>query len=68
MTMADQNVPGVVLSCGCVAPAATRVPWREAMTVTGFGTLLFGGHAINLAAVSAAVPASHEVHRDPERR
>ncbi|WP_282435824.1 benzoate/H(+) symporter BenE family transporter [Mycobacterium lepromatosis] len=62
--LADQNVPGVVIMGSLTA---TRLPWREAMTVTGLGTF-FGGHAINLAAVSAAAPAFPEVHRYPERR
>ncbi|AKN15316.1 benzoate transporter [Mycobacterium haemophilum DSM 44634] len=67
VTMAAQNVPGVAI----MGSYGYRVPWRESMTVTGLGTLVgafFGGHAINLAAVSAAVPASPEAHCDPARR
>jgi benzoate membrane transport protein len=67
VTMAAQNVPGVAI----MGSYGYRVPWRESMTVTGLGTLAgapFGGHAINLAAISAAVPASTEAHRDPARR
>jgi benzoate membrane transport protein len=56
VTMASQNVPGVAVmsSYGYV------VPWRETMTVTGLGTLVaapFGGHAVNLAAITAAMAA-----------
>ncbi|GBG36007.1 benzoate/H(+) symporter BenE family transporter [Mycobacterium montefiorense] len=67
VTMAAQNVPGVAI----MGSYGYQVPWRESMTVTGLGTLAgaaFGGHAINLAAISAAVPASPEAHRDPARR
>ncbi|BBY24124.1 benzoate/H(+) symporter BenE family transporter [Mycobacterium stomatepiae] len=67
VTMAAQNVPGVAI----MVSYGYRVPWRESMTVTGLGTLAgapFGGHAINLAAISAAVPASPEAHCDPARR
>jgi benzoate membrane transport protein len=67
VTMAAQNVPGVAI----LRSFGFEVPWREAMTVTGLGTILgapAGGHAINLAAISAAVPASPEAHPDPARR
>jgi benzoate membrane transport protein len=67
VTMAAQNVPGVAI----LKSFGFEVPWREAMTTTGVGTVLgapFGGHAINLAAISAAVPASPEAHPDPARR
>jgi benzoate membrane transport protein len=67
VTMAAQNVPGVAI----VGSFGYSVPWRESMALTGTGTLLgapWGGHAINLAAISAAVPASEEAHPDPRRR
>jgi benzoate membrane transport protein len=67
VTMAAQNVPGVAI----LKSFGFEVPWREAMTATGLGTILgapAGGHAINLAAISAAVPASPEAHPDPARR
>jgi benzoate membrane transport protein len=67
VTMAGQNVPGVAV----LAAHGYRVPWREAMTVTGFGTAagaLAGGHAINLAAITASIAASPEAHPDPRRR
>jgi benzoate membrane transport protein len=67
VTMAGQNVPGVAV----MAAHGYRVPWREAMTVTGVGTAagaLAGGHAINLAAISASIAASPEAHPDPRRR
>ncbi|SDV04912.1 benzoate membrane transport protein [Microlunatus sagamiharensis] len=67
VTMASQNVPGVTV----LASFGYRTPWRPAMAVSGVGTLLgapFGGHAINLAAISAALSASPDAHPDPQRR
>jgi benzoate membrane transport protein len=67
VTMASQNVPGVAV----LASFGFKVPWREAMTVTGVGTVagaFAGGHAINLAAITAAMAASPEADPDPERR
>ncbi|GAA3552500.1 benzoate/H(+) symporter BenE family transporter [Microlunatus spumicola] len=67
VTMASQNVPGVAV----LASFGYRTPWRPAMAVTGVSTLLgapFGGHAVNLAAISAALSASPDVHPDPQRR
>ncbi|MFW0783250.1 benzoate/H(+) symporter BenE family transporter [Gordonia sp. CPCC 206044] len=67
VTMASQNIPGVAVlsSFGYVTP------WRAAMTVTGVGTgvaAVFGGHAINLAALSAALAAGDEAGPDRSRR
>jgi benzoate membrane transport protein len=67
VTMAAQNVPGVAI----LRSFGFEVPWREAMTITGLGTIVgapAGGHAVNLAAISAAVPASPEAHPDRDRR
>jgi benzoate membrane transport protein len=67
VTMASQNVPGVAVlsSFGYVAP------WRDALTTTGVGTVIgapFGGHAINLAALSAALAAGPEAGEDRSKR
>ncbi|WP_166533973.1 benzoate/H(+) symporter BenE family transporter [Blastococcus xanthinilyticus] len=67
VTMASQNVPGMAV----LASFGYRAPWRSAMAVTGAGTVLgapFGGHAINLAAISAALAAGPEADADPGRR
>lgn len=67
VTMASQNVPGVAV----LSAAGFTVPWRYAMVLTGAGTVLgapAGGHAVNLAAITAALPASPEAHPDPGRR
>ncbi|MFV0286598.1 MAG: benzoate/H(+) symporter BenE family transporter, partial [Demequina sp.] len=67
VTMASQNVPGVAI----LAAHGYTVPWRSAMVTTGVGTLIgapAGGHAIILAAITAALPASEQAHPNPERR
>ena len=67
VTMASQNVPGVAVMTGL----GYEVPWRRSMVVTGVGTVLgapAGGHAINLAAISAALAAGPEAGEDRSRR
>jgi benzoate membrane transport protein len=67
VTMASQNIPGTAV----MNSFGYRVPWRPAMLVTGVGTLVgapAGGHAINLAAISAALAAAPSAHPDPRRR
>ncbi|MET3932040.1 benzoate membrane transport protein [Arthrobacter sp. OAP107] len=67
VTMASQNVPGVAV----LGSFGYRAPWRASMLVTGAGTLLaapFGGHAINLAALSAALAAGEEAGAERGRR
>lgn len=67
VTMASQNIPGVAV----LKSFGYTVPWRQSMLVTGAGTALgapFGGHAINLAALSAALAAGEEAGEDRGRR
>ncbi|WP_067846594.1 benzoate/H(+) symporter BenE family transporter [Nocardia lijiangensis] len=67
VTMASQNIPGTAV----MRSFGYQVPWRAAMTVTGIGTILgapAGGHAVNLAAISAALSAAPAAHPDPKRR
>lgn len=67
VTMASQNIPGSAV----MASYGYAVPWRPAMTVTGLGTALTapaGVHAVNLAAISAALAAAPDAHPDPHRR
>ncbi|RPA57689.1 benzoate transporter BenE [Gordonia oryzae] len=67
VTMASQNVPGVAV----LKSFGYETPWRPAMFVTGMGTVIgapFGGHAINLAALSAALAAGEEAGTDRARR
>ena len=67
VTMAGQNVPGfVVLSTNGYPP-----PPRFALVTTGLGSAagsLFGAHAINLGAITAAIMSGRESHPDPQRR
>jgi benzoate membrane transport protein len=67
VTMAGQNVPGVAI----MSSYGYQVPWRETMLVTGTGTAIgamAGGHAINLAAITASMAASPDADSDPGRR
>lgn len=67
VTVASQHVPGVAV----MGSFGHRVPWKETLVVTGDGTLFGaagGAHAINLAAITAALPASEESHPDATRR
>ena len=67
VTMASQNIPGLsILRVNGFAPDAGR-----AFGVTGGITLLtapFGTHAINLAAITAAMCAGPEAGDDPAKR
>ncbi|MFG1921546.1 benzoate/H(+) symporter BenE family transporter [Cryptosporangium sp. NPDC048952] len=67
VTMAAQNVPGMAV----MASYGYAAPLRPALVTTGLGSAIaapFGGHAINLAAISAALAAGPDAHPDPERR
>lgn len=67
VTMASQNIPGM----GVLASFGYRPPLRPILTGTGLGTIVgapLGGHAINLAAITAALGAGPEADPDPERR
>jgi benzoate membrane transport protein len=67
VTMASQNLPGVAV----LGSFGYETPWRAAMATTAAATLVsapFGGHAVNLAALSAALSASPSAHPDPAER
>ena len=67
VTMASQNLPGVAV----LASFGFRTPLRPALVGTGAGTVVgapFGGHAINLAAITAAMVAGPDAGPDPARR
>lgn len=67
VTMASQNIPGI---------AVLKVNHHEPnpgplFATTGVFSLLsapFGGHAVNLAAITAAMCAGEDAHPDPARR
>jgi len=67
VTMASQNIPGMaVLTVNGYRPQAGPL-----FRITGLFTLVaapFGGHAVNLAAITAALCAAPEAHPDPNRR
>ncbi|WP_372790857.1 benzoate/H(+) symporter BenE family transporter [Paraconexibacter sp.] len=67
VTMASQNIPGM----GVLASFGYRPHLRPVLTTTGAGTIVgapFGGHAINLAAITAALAAGPDADPDPSRR
>lgn len=67
VTMASQNIPGIaVLGANGYRPAPGPL-----FTTTGVFSLLaapLGGHAVNLAAITAALCAGPEAHPDPTKR
>ena len=67
VTMASQNIPGLAI----MGSFGFEVPFRPALFWTGLGTVLgsfFGGYALNLAAITAALNANEHAHAKPERR
>ncbi|MEL6159751.1 MAG: benzoate/H(+) symporter BenE family transporter [Cyanobacteria bacterium J06627_32] len=67
VTMASQNVPGVAIirAFGYDTPVSPLIGW------TGTASFLlapFGGFAMNLAAITAAISMGAEAHEDPDKR
>jgi benzoate membrane transport protein len=67
VTMASQNIPGVAVirASGYQVPISPLIGW------TGAANLLlapFGGFALNLAAITAAICMGREAHEKSERR
>jgi benzoate membrane transport protein len=67
VTMASQNVPGVAVirASGYATPISPLIGW------TGLANLVlapFGGYALSLAAITAAICMGREAHEDPRRR
>ncbi len=67
VTLAAQNLPGlVVLQSAGYPPPANRL-----ILSTGVASLLiapFGGHGVNLAAITAAICTGPDAHPDPAKR
>ena len=67
VTMASQNIPGMaVLNANGYHP-----PMGPLLRMTGYfslGANLFGGHAVNLAAITAALCSNADADPDPKRR
>ncbi|GIH25808.1 benzoate transporter [Acrocarpospora phusangensis] len=67
VTMAAQNVPGMAV----MATYGYTPPLRPVLVTTGLASAAaapFGGHALNLAAITAALTAGPDTHPDPDRR
>ena len=67
VTMASQNLPGIVVlrSHGYDAPAAPLITWTG---ITGLLMAPFGGFAFNLSAIMAAICMGKDVDADPQQR
>ncbi len=77
VTMASQNLPGVaaIQAAGYGNPpgaaAEAGIPISKIITLTGLATLVlapFGGFALNLSAITAAICMGPESHPDRQRR
>ena len=77
VTMASQNLPGVaaIQAAGYGTPpgaaAEAGIPISKIITLTGVATLVlapFGGFALNLSAITAAICMGPESHPDRQRR
>ncbi|MBD1914670.1 MULTISPECIES: benzoate/H(+) symporter BenE family transporter [Cyanophyceae] len=68
VTMASQNIPGVAVlraSGYALVPISPVIGWTGAATVI---LAPFGGFALNLAAITAAICMGREAHEDPDKR
>ncbi|GAA1738406.1 benzoate/H(+) symporter BenE family transporter [Microcella frigidaquae] len=68
VTMAGQNVPGFAV---LTTLGFRGVPARTVLAASGAATVLtapFGGYALNLAAITAALMAGPDSHPEPARR
>ncbi len=67
VTMASQNLPGVAAQ----RAAGYDTPVSPVITTTGLASFVlapFGGYALNLAAITAAICMGREAHEDPAQR
>ena len=67
VTMASQNLPGVA----AIRAAGYQMPISKIITLTGAATLVlapFGGYALNLSAITAAICMGEEAHPDKCKR
>lgn len=67
VTMASQNLPGAAV----LRAAGYTVPLSSTLAVTGLASILIafaGAHTVNLAAITAAICAGPDAHRDPAKR
>lgn len=67
VAMASQNIPGIAI----MNSYGFKVPFRASLTTTGLGTVVaafLGGFVMNLAAITAALNANEQAHKDPAKR
>lgn len=67
IAMASQNIPGIAI----MNSFGYQVPFRASLSTTGLGTVVasfFGGFVMNLAAITAALNANEQAHKDPAKR
>lgn len=67
VTMASQNVPGIAI----MRSYGYEIPFKSVMAATGISSVIgsfFGGQALNLAAITAAINADEHAHKDPAKR
>lgn len=67
VTMASQNLPGVA----AIRAAGYDMPISKIITLSGLATIVlapFGGFALNLSAITAAICMGPEAHPDPKKR
>lgn len=67
VTMTSQNIPGIAVLASFGYRPSFRAPLGYAGAASAVGALA-GGHAINLAAISASLAAGPEAGPDPRRR
>ena len=67
VTMVSQNIPGIAVlrAAGYQTPISPLISWTG---LTTLGIATFGGYAINLAAITAAICTGSEAHEDPQKR
>ena len=67
VTMASQNIPGIAI----MKTFDYEVPFKPVLLWTGVATVfgsVFGTFALNLAAITAALNANEQAHKNPSRR
>jgi benzoate membrane transport protein len=67
VAMASQNIPGIAI----MNSYGYKVPFSASLTTTGLGTVVasfLGGFVMNLAAITAALNANEQAHKDPSKR
>ena len=67
VTMASQNIPGVSVlrGSGYNVPLSPVIGW---IGTANAALAQFGGYALNLAAITAAICTGREAHEDPKKR